>query len=872
MKLISCHIENFGKLHDYSIDFSDGTNIVCEENGWGKSTFAAFVRAMFYGLEGDRKRGIEENERKRYRPWQGGVFGGQLIFEIQGKAYQISRIFNDKEVNDEFELRDARTNLPSKDYTRKIGEEIFKINRESFMRTIFIGQGKCETTATDDINAKIGNLADNSNDLNNFDAANTKLTEIMNALTPSRATGSLSKRKDEIAKYERIVQSGQSISASIDTYQEYLQKEEESYDALKVQMQEAGREQTRISKLQSVIVEKSEWERLKKDAAEKKKETDACRQKLPGDVPELDEIKKKIVVCGDMDKARERVSLNRMTDSETEDFASLQAVFANGIPKDEDIDSKIKDTAKLREIGQEISSNQMTQNEKSRFEELEQSFRDDSESVAAVVSKWNERNNKKAALPSNQAALAALRASFRAQKQQAKKISPLLIIGIIIALLGVIVTLSVSPIVGIVIAVVGVVLLVVGVLVNKQGAETAQSEISPEMDNLQRTIDEDSAFISQVDAYVEHYFKKHGRVFEEYAVSAVLQEITTEFVEYNSLKQKFERQADSTKTIEFETLKQSISVFLNEYGILPSEARFADDLYALKNKVSRFLQLRERRGNLEKAESEYKAYYDEIIRFLEQYGYKPEQDIYTQLSDIRDVTDDYLDAAKVQQKAISDLQQFESENDVTVLSAAELDEELPSLEAINEKILQLTEDMEKAKNTIVGYNKTLEDLQESYDEWEESRIKLEELKDLQAVEQKKYNDVRMAKTKLALAKEAMTAKYADPILQAFSRYYEMISGGTADAFHVDANTTVTVDELGKQRDVNTMSPGYKDLIGICLRIALVDAMYQAESPILIMDDPFTNLDDAKVQAGKGFLEAVADKYQVIYFTCSRARS
>ena len=58
MKLISCHIENFGKLHNYSVDFSDGANMVCEENGWGKSTFAAFVRAMFYGLEGDRKRDI----------------------------------------------------------------------------------------------------------------------------------------------------------------------------------------------------------------------------------------------------------------------------------------------------------------------------------------------------------------------------------------------------------------------------------------------------------------------------------------------------------------------------------------------------------------------------------------------------------------------------------------------------------------------------------------------------------------------------------------------------------------------------------------------------------------------------------------------
>jgi len=126
----------------------------------------------------------------------GGIFGGQLVFEIQGKQYQISRIFHDKDANDEFELRDVKTNLPSKDYGRKIGEEIFKINRESFMRTVFIGQSGCETSPTDDINAKIGNLADNSNDLNNFDAADKRLKEIINGLNPERVTGSLSKRKD----------------------------------------------------------------------------------------------------------------------------------------------------------------------------------------------------------------------------------------------------------------------------------------------------------------------------------------------------------------------------------------------------------------------------------------------------------------------------------------------------------------------------------------------------------------------------------------------------------------------------------------------------------------------------------------------------
>ncbi|MBQ3516575.1 MAG: AAA family ATPase, partial [Lachnospiraceae bacterium] len=51
MRLVSCYIENFGKLHRFSYDFQEGLNVICEENGWGKTTLAAFLKAMFYGME-----------------------------------------------------------------------------------------------------------------------------------------------------------------------------------------------------------------------------------------------------------------------------------------------------------------------------------------------------------------------------------------------------------------------------------------------------------------------------------------------------------------------------------------------------------------------------------------------------------------------------------------------------------------------------------------------------------------------------------------------------------------------------------------------------------------------------------------------------
>ena len=66
MILKSCHIENFGKLTDMTVNFSEDIHIILEENGFGKSTLAAFIRVMFYGFAGEGKKSITENERKKY--------------------------------------------------------------------------------------------------------------------------------------------------------------------------------------------------------------------------------------------------------------------------------------------------------------------------------------------------------------------------------------------------------------------------------------------------------------------------------------------------------------------------------------------------------------------------------------------------------------------------------------------------------------------------------------------------------------------------------------------------------------------------------------------------------------------------------------
>ena len=50
MRLVSCHVDNFGCLKDLDLSFKEGENVFLQENGWGKSTLASFIKVMWLVL------------------------------------------------------------------------------------------------------------------------------------------------------------------------------------------------------------------------------------------------------------------------------------------------------------------------------------------------------------------------------------------------------------------------------------------------------------------------------------------------------------------------------------------------------------------------------------------------------------------------------------------------------------------------------------------------------------------------------------------------------------------------------------------------------------------------------------------------------
>ena len=80
MILLSCYIENYGKLSKKNIDFQKDLTVFCEENGYGKTTLVSFLKAMFYGLPSYKTSSKGFPERQHFYPFNGGKFGGSLEF------------------------------------------------------------------------------------------------------------------------------------------------------------------------------------------------------------------------------------------------------------------------------------------------------------------------------------------------------------------------------------------------------------------------------------------------------------------------------------------------------------------------------------------------------------------------------------------------------------------------------------------------------------------------------------------------------------------------------------------------------------------------------------------------------------------------
>lgn len=794
MKLLSCHIDNFGKLSDLSIDFADGVNLFHEPNAWGKSTLAAFLRVMFYGFDSKKESGSFDKERVVYRPWQGGTFGGELDFAYQDKTYRISRTFGKTEKTDAYHLYDLSTNLECHDFSSEIGSEIFGLDSASFKRSAFIAQNDCESGSTDAINAKLGNLAENTNDINNFESATKRIHDRMNKLSPDRATGSMKKRKNMITL---LTEELRSYEAAESAAQELSQKLADK----QAQRKELSDIRGQYAKALQVASEENRRENLKHNYQ---------------------------LLCDEVEHGK--VSVAQYTD-----------VFPERVPEDEEFQQKNQDVQMMGVLKTTLYNLGLTDEEKAQYAKLADMFEEGCPDEAQIRD-MDQQLEKLARLREQKSQLETKISYFEAMAMKREE--------------------PVAPVK----KRIGMIVPVILLFLSGTAAAVAGFAV-PDFAKYSMLFIGAGAFAVVIGIFLLAMRKALADRDVRRAKELRLQ--------YQEEERKLREPVEEIqKTMdeasgEAERIQQRAQKFLENYHVAYDVRDARSSLYELKTQIHEYERLKTRAAKSDAAREEFDRIRESLLAFGKSTGVDFGEDIAAGLSQLQMKAAEYRLAVKAYEQACRKKAEFEQEHPMEEITSIE---KCPyTLDELNEMIRDVDDRIEDVRDAIEQYTHQLEDMQEQLDVRDEKQEQLEICNRDQEQEAQTYHTLQLTQEFLQTAKEQFSARYLGPIENGFGKYYELLTGDTSGNWMVNANIAVQMKEQGELRETKWLSAGYQDLLGVCMRLALVDAMYPGEKPFLVLDDPFVNLDEEKVRHGNELLQKISGEYQILYFTCHSSR-
>lgn len=215
----------FGCLDRATLTLEPGMNLLELPNESGKSTWCAFLRAMFYGLES--RKGGALSERNRYTPWSGAPMAGTVDLLWQDKAITLRRFPKGSDPFGGFQAVYTLTEEPVPGLTAgNVGQQLLGVTKEVFQRTCFIPQGGLSVDASGELEQRIAALANAGEEDVSFTDAEGRLRAWRNAIQSNRATGSLPKlraRLDEVRAKRQQLLDARTRSAQAKTALEQLE-------------------------------------------------------------------------------------------------------------------------------------------------------------------------------------------------------------------------------------------------------------------------------------------------------------------------------------------------------------------------------------------------------------------------------------------------------------------------------------------------------------------------------------------------------------------------------------------------------------------------------------------------------------------------
>ncbi len=755
MKLISLYIDNFGKLSDYSFDFSTTLNSLYEENGWGKTTLTVFIKSMLYGLS--------KSERTIYTPWKNvSSFGGYLILEAEGRNYRIERQFSTAKPSlDTEKVYDLQTGLPIDKFGLNVGEAILNLNEASFERSVFIPQKDLDGFNSD-IEAKLANLIGGTDDSQTFEEALEILQKKAKELKLNSKKGLIVDKKVELAQIEDEIDEVNKRMEGLPILQNQIDQINDQIHILNNDKKDINNRILRFTKSQD--------KRAKLEVVAKYEEDIKYTKNL------LDENNK---VFNGHDISQDEVLLYR---SKNKELQSLRTQYE--VKK-----SNNRASLKIEKLEKDLNLTEIP----------------DDEILDHITDQIMKYNNIKSVMQAHNT-------SVKERKKPKLGIALTIISSLLI--------------------IIGVSLFIVGFFIEKQGFEIAGIAIS----------------ILAVLGYIG-------------ALAAFL---------VNNSHNNALAVGGQVKSYDYEKihLEEELREFFARYHLYSSD--FTKNMFIVRANIQRYKDAQDDFNDISREnkdlENKIKEIDNSIQHFLGQFN--SSSTAVTNEEKIGELNTHLRKKAEIEgllKEKTTLLKNFIEENQLDVIDDANF-----SIEELNQKIAEIDgkiDGLNSQKTTLLNKCSEYENEISMLDEYNSERENVEV--DIRIMEEE-YRLLNLSMDYLSHSQNSLLEKYVKPMKDSVNKYISLLLKDTED-YSIDVNFNFQFMTEGGLKGIDSYSRGYQNIISLCMRLALIDCLYPQEKPFIILDDPFVNFDDEKLELCKALIRTISKQYQIVYFACHKSR-
>lgn len=237
MKILELNA-TFGKLNRARLTLEDGLNVIHAPNEGGKSTWCAFLRAMFYGIptrERDRKGVLAE--KNRWQPWSGAPMEGEMRLEWQGKDITLRRFTRGSVPFGGFSAVYTGTQEPVPGLTGdNCGSVLLGVGRDVWERSAFIGHTPTlAIDGTPELERRIAALVTSGEEDVSYSQTEQLLREWLRRRRHNR-TGLIPKLEEELGLVQDTL-------ARVLSAEQRMNQGEQEYAALEEELKQLSAEQ-----------------------------------------------------------------------------------------------------------------------------------------------------------------------------------------------------------------------------------------------------------------------------------------------------------------------------------------------------------------------------------------------------------------------------------------------------------------------------------------------------------------------------------------------------------------------------------------------------------------------------------------------------